>query len=65
MSTSPRLSLVDATARSAFGAIRGHDAELSRKFSEMYGFFWQRGVLDLEVKETIRLRNARTVDCGY
>jgi hypothetical protein len=65
MSTNPRLSLVDSSARSAFGAIRGHDPELSGKFAEMYGFFWQQGGLDLEVKETIRLRNARTVDCGY
>jgi len=65
MSTTPRLPLVDLGARSAFGSIRGHHPELAAKFTRMYGFFWQQGSLDAATKEAVRLRNARTVDCGY
>jgi hypothetical protein len=65
MSTTPRLPPVDPSARSTFGAIRGHDPELAQKFADMYGWFWQHGVLDLATKEATRIRNARITDCGY
>jgi len=65
MATTPRMPLVDQTARSAFGAIRGHDGDLSQRFSEMYACFWHQGELDLTTKETVRIRNARITDCGY
>jgi len=38
---------------------------LGRSFMQLYGAFWRDGVLDQEVKETVRIRNARVTDCGY
>jgi hypothetical protein len=34
-------------------------------FFELYGTFWREGRLDQELKEIVRLRNARITDCGY
>ena len=38
---------------------------LAAAFFELYGEFWNRGVLDHASKETARVRNARITDCGY
>ena len=34
-------------------------------FFDLYGWFWREGRLDQELKEVVRLRNARLTDCGY
>jgi len=44
-----------------FGGSEG----LGRAFMQLYGTLWRVGVLDQEVKETVRIRNARITDCGY
>jgi hypothetical protein len=55
MSTTPRVS------GRVFGAGDGFFAT----FSDLYGQFWNNGVLDHTAKETARLRNARITDCGF
>lgn len=34
-------------------------------FFALYGTFWREGMLSQELKEVVRLRNARLTDCGY
>ena len=34
-------------------------------FFDLYGTFWREGLLDQQLKEVVRLRNARLTDCGY
>ncbi len=34
-------------------------------FTNLYGTFWGEGRLDHQLKEVVRLRNARLTDCGY
>jgi len=34
-------------------------------FFELYGTFWRDGRIEQELKEVVRLRNARITDCGY
>lgn len=44
-----------------FGAAPG----AGEAFFDLYGWFWCEGRLDHELKEVVRLRNARLTDCGY
>lgn len=39
--------------------------EAGDAFFELYGTFWRHGLLDQQLKEAVRLRNARLTDCGY
>lgn len=65
MSTTPRLpSAVDGLPAD-FATVLAHQPELAHGFREVYGRFWSQGVLDHPTKETVRMRNARTTDCGY
>ena len=39
--------------------------EAGAAFRDLYGTFWRDGRLTQELKEVVRLRNARLTDCGY
>ena len=65
MSTSPRVSLTDPHARLGLRMVMGHQQELFDRFYDLYGTMWSRGELDHATKEIVRIRNARTTDCGY
>ena len=39
--------------------------ELRQRFSDLYGEFWCNGQVAHDLKEVLRLRNARITDCGY
>ena len=39
--------------------------ELGQRFSDLYGEFWCNGQVAHDLKEVLRLRNARITDCGY
>ena len=41
-----------------------HSPQVRQAFDRMYGTLWSDGVLDVDVKELVRLRNARVTDCG-
>ena len=64
MSTTPRLrSAVDgkpATSRT----VMAHSPAVRRAFDRMYATLWSGGATDVDVKELVRLRNARVTDCG-
>jgi alkylhydroperoxidase family enzyme len=42
-----------------------HQPEALAAFSKLYGTLWSHGILDHPTKEIARIRNARTLDCGY
>ena len=42
-----------------------HAAGPLSAFSGLYGSFWSHGRVDHPTKEVVRMRNARTTDCGY
>lgn len=65
MSSSPRVALTDPTAELGLRMIKGHQQELFDCFYSLYGTMWNGGVLDHSLKEIVRIRNARTTDCGY
>ena len=48
----------------AYGVL-AHAPEVLRAFLELYGRLWRDGVVDHPTKEVVRLRNARSTDCGY
>ena len=39
--------------------------QAGQAFFDLYGWFWREGQLDQQLKEVVRLRNARVTDCGY
>ena len=39
--------------------------ELGQRFGDLYGEFWCNGQVTHDLKEILRLRNARITDCGY
>ncbi len=39
--------------------------EIGRQFTDLYGLFWSDGELTHQLKEAVRVRNARITDCGY
>jgi hypothetical protein len=60
MSTTPRIP-VGGKGSGLFSSAAG----LGQRFFALYGTLWQGGLLEQEVKEAARLRNARITDCGY
>ena len=65
MSTVPRVSSGIAGQPAHLGSALAHQPELASNFYNLYGTFWSHGQVDHVVKETVRLRNARTTDCGF
>lgn len=47
------------------GSALGHQPEALAAFMKLYGTLWSHGILDHSTKEMARIRNARTVDCGF
>ena len=65
MSTKPRIDSAVPGQSAEFGTVLAHVPRLAARFAELYGEFWQNGVVDLTIKEMTRIRNARITDCGY
>ncbi len=65
MSTKPRIAPPVADAPANFGSVMSHVPNTTARFFELYGEFWQRGIVPVELKEMTRLRNARVTDCGF
>lgn len=64
MSTTPRLSSAIDGKRPSSRSIMAHSPAVRRAFDDMYATLWSRGALEADVKELVRLRNARVTDCG-
>ena len=41
------------------------NSEIGEHFTDLYGSFWCSGELTHQLKEAVRVRNARITDCGY
>ncbi len=64
MSTTPRLpSAIDGRSAST-RTVLAHSPAVRQAFDKMYATLWSDGAVDLDVKELVRLRNARVTDCG-
>jgi len=55
----------DAGSDPISGSALGHQPESLLAFMKLYGTLWSHGILDHSTKEMARIRNARTVDCGF
>lgn len=65
MSTKPRIESVLPGQPPDFASVMGHTPNIFEKFFELYGEFWQAGIIPAEIKEMMRIRNARITDCGF
>ncbi len=65
MSTNPRIDAASPDTVAEFATVMARIPDATAKFFDLYGEFWQRGVVPPELKEMTRLRNARITDCGY
>ncbi len=64
MSTKPVLeSAIDGKSANS-RTVLAHNPELRARFDRMYATLWSAGTVGEDVKELIRLRNARITDCG-
>lgn len=64
MSTTPRLASAIDGKDASIRTVMAHSPAVRGAFDAMYATLWSRGVVDVDVKELVRLRNARITDCG-
>ena len=64
MATAPRLSSAADGKSANIRTVMAHSPDVRQAFDNMYATLWSKGVAPLDVKELIRLRNARVTDCG-
>ena len=64
MSTTPRLSSAIEGKAASNRSIMAHSPGVRAAFDQMYATLWSHGVVDVDIKELVRLRNARVTDCG-
>lgn len=64
MSTNPRLPSAVVGKVPSSRTVMAHSPAVRQAFDKMYATLWSDGVVDLDVKELVRLRNARVTDCG-
>lgn len=64
MSTTPRLDSAVTGKDSNMRTIMAHSPKVRAAFDSMYATLWSKGEAPVDVKELMRLRNARVTDCG-
>ncbi len=64
MSTTPRVGSASAESSAHIGTARAHTPELTAAFDHMYATLLGRGVVGMDIKEAMRLRNANVNRCG-
>lgn len=64
MSTTPRVGSAVPGAPAHLGTARAHTPELTAAFDAMYAALLGRGMVGMDVKEAMRLRNAHITGCG-
>jgi len=64
MSTTARLPSAIDGKPATLQSVMAHSPRVRAAFDKMYATLWSRGSVDLDVKELVRLRNARVTDCG-
>lgn len=64
MSTVPRLSSAVPGRPASIATARQHAPAVQEAFDAMYATLLGRGVVSMDVKEAVRLRNAKVNGCG-
>jgi hypothetical protein len=64
MSTTPRVSSAVPGAPTHIGTARAHTPELTAAFDAMYAALLGQGIVGMEIKEAMRLRNAAVNACA-
>ena len=64
MSTTPRLASAVEGKQPNTKTVLGHSPAVRQAFDQMYATLWSKGTAPVDVKELIRLRNARVTGCG-
>ncbi len=64
MSTTPRLESSAQGKSQNIRTVMGHSPKVREAFDTMYATLWSHGAAPVDVKELIRLRNARVTGCG-
>lgn len=64
MSTTPRLASAIEGKGASGRTVMAHSPAVRKAFDDMYATLWSRGAVDVDVKELVRLRNARVTECG-
>jgi hypothetical protein len=64
MSTNARVGSAIPGKRASIVTVRQHAPELTGVFDDMYATLLGGGVVGMDVKEAMRLRNAQVSDCG-
>ncbi len=64
MSTTPRLPAPSADTTPSIRSTWAHAPQLRARFDRLYATLWTGGTIGEDVKELVRLRNARITDCG-
>ena len=64
MSTAPRMTAPNPGEHANIETIRRHAPEVKAAFDTMYATLLGGGVVGMDIKEAVRLRNARVNDCG-
>ena len=64
MSTTPRVGSAIASLPAHLGTARAHVPELTAAFDAMYATLLGQGIVGMDVKEAMRLRNAKVNGCG-
>lgn len=64
MSTTPRLPSAVDDQPASNRTVMAHSPNVRAAFDQMYATLWSNGAVDVDVKELVRLRNARVTDCG-
>jgi hypothetical protein len=64
MSTTPRVGSAIDGKPAHLGTARAHAPELTSAFDSMYATLLGQGIVGMDIKEAMRLRNARVNGCG-
>lgn len=64
MATNPRLPSAVEGKRASARTVFAHSPAVRGAFDRMYATLWSDGAAPVDVKELIRLRNARVTGCG-
>ncbi len=64
MTTTPRLPAPTPGTAASIRSTWSHAPELRECFDRLYATLWTGGTVGEDVKELVRLRNARITDCG-
>lgn len=64
MATTPRVTSAIDGQPASIRTVMAHSSAVRNAFDSMYATLWSQGAVDVDIKELVRLRNARVTNCG-